>query len=197
MSRSRMQTTLGAVFVALALGGLDVAAQKEFSSANRSRGRAAVEHRSPDIHAVAAYYYSQRNHESRWLMIEAALSTTAETVFKRSDITLVTPEGREVSLATQKMVNDDVNRIKALLQNSQVVDHDVISYFTQRDRIENMKLFTLPFGDVVHDTFIVDRDRIAAGRLFFASPTGAWAKGTHALVIRHAKGAAEIPINLE
>jgi hypothetical protein len=197
MSLSRVQTTVAAVYVALALGGLDLAAQKEFSSANRSLGRAAVEYKDPHVQAVAAYYYSQRNHDSRWLMIEAALSTTAEQTFKRSDISLITPEGREVPLATQKMVGDDSNRISALLQNSRVLDHDVLSYFRQSDRTESMKLFTLPFGGVVHDSFVVDRDRVAAGRLFFASPTGAWARGTYALVIRHTRGAAEIPINLE
>jgi len=58
-------------------------------------------------------------------------------------------------------------------------------------------MFRLPFGPVVHNEFIVDRDRIAVGPLFFESPTGAWEKGTYALVVRHKNGTAELPINLE
>ena len=92
---------------------------------------------------------------------------------------------------------EDVSRIEQLLQNANVLSHNVASYFVQRDRIESMSLFTLPFGPVVHDSFVVDRNRVAVGPLFFESPTGAWEKGTYALIVRHSKGASELPIHLE
>jgi hypothetical protein len=193
----RWQTFLGSALAALTLGGAMLGAQTEFSSANRQRGRAAVEYRDKDIHIVAAYYYSQRNHESRWLMIETGVSTNEPTAIARDAIALRTPEGREIPLAGQRQVGEDVNRITALLQNASAVNHDVVSYFTQRDRVENMNLFTLPFGEVVHDDFVVDRHRVAVGRLFFAAPTGAWESGTYALVVRHSKGTAELPIALD
>ena len=182
---------------ALLLGAQALAAQEEFSSANRERGRAAVEYRDDDAHVVAAYYYSQRNHESRWLMIEAGVSTTELNTLERSAISLRTPQGREIALATQRRVGEDVSSIKQLLQNASTLGHNVASYFVQRDRIEDMRFFTLPFGPVVHDSFVVDRHRVAVGPLFFESPTGAWEKGTYALIVRHSKGAAELPIHLE
>jgi hypothetical protein len=182
---------------ALALAVPTLAAQEEFSSANRERGRAAVEFRDDDAHIVAAYYYSQRNHESRWIMIEAGVSTDDTIVIERSAIALRTPQGREIPLATQRRVGEDVSRIEQLLQNANVLSHNVASYFVQRDRIESMSLFTLPFGPVVHDSFVVDRNRVAVGPLFFESPTGAWEKGTYALIVRHSKGASELPIHLE
>ena len=188
---------LGLCGAALALSLQAVAAQQEFSPANRQRGKAAVEYRDSDVHIVAAYYYSQRNHESHWLMIEAAMSTNDPETIARDAIALRTPEGREIPLASQRRVGEDVNRVRRLLQNASTVDHDVVSYFVQRDRAESMNLFTLPFGDVVHDSFVVDRDRVAAGRLFFESPTGAWEDGTYALIVRHADGTAELPIVLE
>jgi len=60
-----------------------------------------------------------------------------------------------------------------------------------------MKFFTFPFRGVVHDEFIVDHNEVAAGPLFFESPTGAWEAGTYALVVRHPNGVAELPIRLE
>jgi hypothetical protein len=198
MSRLRQQTFLGlALCAAVVLSGQAVAAQEEFSSANRQRGRAAVEYRDADIHIVAAYYYSQRNHESRWLMIEAGLSTNELATIHRDAIALRTPQGREIPLATQRRIGEDVPRIEQLLQNAQVLSHNVSSYFTQRDRTESMRLFRLPFGDVVHDDFVVDRHRVAVGPLFFEAPTGAWEDGTYALVVRHENGTAELPIHLE
>jgi len=197
-SRWRVLTaaTVSSALLALVAPGV-TAQQQEFSPANRKIGKSAVEYHDKAIHVVAAYYYSQRNHGSRWLLIEAGVSTTQETVITRDAILLRTPQGREIPLATQSRIGEDVKRIEQLLQNARVVSHDVASYFTQRDRIEDMQLFRLPFGPVVHDEFIVDRDRVAVGPLFFESPRGAWERGTYALVARHSKGAAELPIHLE
>jgi hypothetical protein len=49
----------------------------------------------------------------------------------------------------------------------------------------------------VPSEFVVDHNEVAAGPLFFESPTGAWEDGTYALVIRHQDGTAELPIRLE
>jgi hypothetical protein len=198
MLRQRWLMVLGLTVcgAAMVLSGR-LAAQEEFSSANRQRGRAAVEYRDADIHVVAAYYYSQRNHESRWLLIEAGVSTDTSQVIERSDIALRTPQGREIPLASQRRIGEDVPRIEQLLQNAGVLSHNVAFYFNQRDRTESMRLFTLPFGGVVSDSFVVDRHRVAVGPLFFESPTGAWERGTYALIVKHEKGAAQIPINLE
>jgi hypothetical protein len=182
--------------VALAPAVSRVTAQEE-SSRSRSLGKAVVEYRDDAIQVVAAYYYSQRNHDSRWLLIESALSTADPATIHRTAIHLRTPQGRDIALADQRRVGDDVNAIQQLLQNARTVRHDVASYFVQRDRVESMQFFTLPFGGVVHDEFVVDRDRVAVGPLFFESPTGAWERGTYTLVVRHPKGIAELPIRLE
>ncbi len=200
MSQYRWQKalrwSLGAA-LALVLAQQGLAAQQEFSSANRDRGRAAVEYRDADAQIVAAYYYSQRNHDSRWLMIEAGVSTDDSNTIERSAIALRTPQGREIPLATQRRIGEDVPRIEQLLQNANILSHNVASYFAQRDRTESMRLFTLPFGPVVHDSFVVDRHQVAVGPLFFEAPTGAWEDGTYALIVRHSKGTAELPIRLE
>ena len=199
MFRHGMQMVLGVALCSalIAVGARPLEAQEEFSSANRQRGRAAVEYNDADIKIVAAYYYSQRNHESRWLMIETGVSASDVGTIDRNAISLRTPQGREIPLATQRRVGEDVGRIEQLLQNAKVVSHNVASYFTQRDRIESMNLFTLPFGPVVHDDFVVDAHRVAVGPLFFESPTGAWEDGIYALIVRHEKGTAQLPIHLE
>ena len=181
---------------AFALAGSHLAAQQEFHSI-RKLGQAAIQFKDKATHVVAAYYYSQRNHDSRWLYIQAAVSTTKETIIHRNEIVLRTPQGREIPLATQTRIGEDVKKVEQLLQNASVQSHNVASYFPQQDRVEDMQMFRLPFGPVVHDEFIVDRDRIAVGALFFEAPNGAWEKGTYALVVRHKNGTAEMPISLE
>ena|SRR5688500_7328214 len=196
----RYRRSIGPVWIVccavLAMAAPHLTAQ-EVSSSVKKRGKAVVEYRDKDIKVVAAYNYSQRNHDSRWLYIQAGLTTHDETIFKREAIALRTPDGRTIPLATQREVGEDTKRIEQLLQNATTVSHDIPSYFPQTYRTEDMQLFRLPFGRVVHDEFIVDRDRLAIGPLFFESPTGAWENGTYALVVRHGKGSVELPITLE
>jgi hypothetical protein len=181
----------------VATTGPQLVGQQEFSSANKKRGKAVVEYRDKTAHVVAAYNYSQRNHDSRWIVIQAAMSTSKGSTIRRSDIALRTPAGREIPLATQTRIGEDVRKVEQLLQNASVQAHDVVAYFNQRDRPEDMQLFRLPFGPVVHNEFITDRDHVATGPLFFESPTGAWERGTYALIVRHENGNVEMPINLE
>jgi hypothetical protein len=172
-------------------------AASQAASASTQIGKAVVEFNDAAIQMVAAYAYSQRNHGSRWLMFEVGLSTAKDSAIQRTAIVLRSPQGQEIPLATQRQVNEDINGVKALLQESSAVRHDVPSYFTQRDRVEDMRLFTLPFGPVVHDSFVVDRDRVAVGLFLFESPSRTWENGTYALIVRHAEGAAELPVRLE
>jgi len=185
---------LAGALACLAAGG--AAAQAEFPF-TRGLGRAAVQYRNDDMHVVAAYYYSQQNHDSRWLLIQAAVSTTRLTTIRRDAFMLRTPAGREIPLASQTRVGEDVQRIRLLLQNAATQRHNVTSYFNQRDRTTSMRFFTLPFGGVVHDEFVVDSHQVAVGDLFFEAPTGRWEDGTYALVVRHEDGQAEVPIELE
>jgi hypothetical protein len=197
MTRPRLLPLFGIAVALLLTLTSAVRAQRDFSSANRQRGRAAVEFSDKDIHIAAAYYYSQRNHDSRWIMIDAALSTTKRTTFRRDAIALQTPAGREVALATQTRVGEDTTNVERLLRHARVEGHDVLSYFPQREYTYPMRLFTFPFNGVVMSEFVVDRNEVASGPLFFESPTGAWEDGTYALIVRHQNGAAELPIRLE
>ena len=186
----------GMIGIAVMAATAAAAAQGEFPF-TRERGRAAVEYRNNDIQVVAAYYYSQREHDSRWLLIQTAVSTARLTTIPRSAFALRTPAGREIPLATQERFGEDVGRVRLLLQNASTTRHNVTSYFNQRDRIDSMRFFTLPFGPVVHDDFVIDAHRVATSDLFFESPTGAWADGTYSLIVRHEHGQAELPIVLD
>src|SRR4029079_6060308 len=127
----------------------------------------------------------------RWIVMQSALTTSSESIIHRGDIVLRTPQGSEIPLASQARVGDEVKKVEQLLQNAKVEAHDVLSYFKQQDRVEEMQLFRLPFGPVGHNEFIVDRDHVATGALCFESPTGAWEAGTYKLVARSENGTAE------
>jgi hypothetical protein len=182
----------------LLLGNVSLAAAQEdgvFPNTKR-RGQAEVEYRDSEIHVAVAYVYSQRNHDSRWLLIQVALSTTRNLTFDRKDIMLVAPGGRAVELSSQEQFAEDVNRIRTLLQNAAVTRHNVLAYFNQRNRAESMRLFAQNSGPVLTN-FVTDEHHVAVGDFYFASPTGSWEEGTHSLVIEKDGARAVLPIELQ
>ena len=188
--------TLLSVALSLSLAGT-AQAQNELFPHTKDWGRAAIQYKDDDIHLVAAYYYSQRNHDSHWLLIEAAVSTEERMTIHRDSIRLITPDGVEVTLAAQQRFGRDIPRVRLIIQNATTTRHDVRSYFNRRGRSESFRFFSLPGGPVVFDDFVVDSFRVAGGDLFFESPTGAWEDGTYTLIIEHEGVRAAVPIELE
>ena len=84
---------LMSLIVSFALLAGAAAQEDEFYPHTRERGRAAVEYDDDEIHVVAAYYYSQRQHDSPWLLIEAAVSTERVMDIHRDEIRLVMQTG--------------------------------------------------------------------------------------------------------
>ena len=166
-------------------------------------GRAVVEYEDDTIQVVAAYNYSQQNHDSRWLLIEIGVTTTDVARIKNGDITLVMPDGRSVAVAvaSQRAFSQDVQRTRLLVQNARLTRHlagRTSGYFLGR-RSERFQWFVVtPFEGIVTDFFDVDVHRTACGDLYFASLTGSWEEGTYSLVVQGAdETRAVLPIDLD
>ena len=164
-------------------------------------GRAVVEYEDDTIQVVAAYNYSQQNHDSRWLLIEIGVTTTDVARIKNGDITLVMPDGRSVAVASQRAFSQDVQRTRLLVQNARPTRYlagRTSGYFLGR-RSERFQWFVVtPFEGIVTDFFDVDVHRTACGDLYFASLTGSWEEGTYSLVVQGAdETRAVLPIDLD
>lgn len=194
----QIRRPLALLLLLFGCGFLAVGAAQEdnYYPHTEERGRAAIEYADDEIHVVAAYYYSQRHHDSRWLLIEAAISAERVMDIQRNDIRLVMPDGREVALASQRRFLQDLGRVRGLLQNASVTRHGVGGYFKGR-RGSELRFFALPFEGTVRDSIVVDPWRIGWGDLFFVSPTGLWEPGTYSLVVQHEELQAVLPIRLE
>lgn len=188
------------IFLAAGLtpaGAVALQVQDEFFPNTKEWGRAAIQYKDDEIQVVAAYYYSQRNHDSRWILIEAAVATERGMKIHRDTIKLITPEGRELTLATQRRFARDIRRVRPLVQNTTTSRHGIGAYFKGRRQSEPMRFYAFPGDPVVYDEFVVDQHRVVWGDLFFESPTGLWDPGTYTLVIQHEDVRAEVPIELE
>jgi hypothetical protein len=188
--------TLLTVVLSLTLAGT-AWAQNELFPNTKDQGRAVVEYEDDAIQLVAAYNYSQLNHDSRWLLIEAAVSTEERMTVPREAFRLITPGGVEITLAAQRRFSSDIQRTRLLVQNASTTRHGVTLYFNQRTQSENFQFFRLPNEPTVRRQFVIDDRRVAFGDLFFESPTGLWDAGTYTLVLEHEGVRAAMPIELE
>lgn len=187
----RRLTVLFAPVAAVALASGILSAQGRV----KQHGRAIVEYRSPDVHAVAAYEYSQRNHAGAWLLIEFAVQASHRIAIHRDEFSLIRPNEEVVRLATQEQFLEDHQELTQLQQNAKIWRRPLNSYF-RTPPLGTIRFFTAP-GAVVHDSAATNLDEVASGDLFFKSPTGRWEAGTYRLVLNHERAKAELPLTLQ
>jgi hypothetical protein len=177
------------------------AQQKEWSFPNtRSYGRATIQYRGQGVQVLVNYDYSQRNHNTKWLLIDLAIASRQRFVLNKDHIKLLTPKGRELGVAPQEAIIADSAGVTKLLQNAKVNRQPLLSYFSQRNGgpVEPIRFQTFPVGGgTVSPEVTVDNDHVSTGPILFATPEGGWEAGTYRLEITNDVAKAGLPIKLE
>ncbi len=136
--------------------------------------------------ASASYRYSQRHHDSPWLVITLGLAASEALTIRREDIVLVRPDGIAAPPATERERDLDIEGVRRLLDERSSWP-DRLSFAFPRSRIDR--------GFHRFDFGVEDSDRIpdrilriearggVRGDAFFVSPDGSWQTGVHALVV--------------
>ena len=160
-------------------------------------GAALSEYDDGHVHAVAAYYYSQRHHDSTWLLVELGFNSQRAVVLHRDRIELETPDGDVVPLSGHRRWQLDSSRATLLMQQVRPTRHQVRSYFKEIADITRLRFFIRPDDrSTIVDSMDSMSDQVLLGDLLFESPTGAWAPGRYVLAIGHERGVALMPIEL-
>jgi hypothetical protein len=191
-----------ALVVLLAAGATISAAQRPADDnafpRTKANGRATVEYRDERVQAVAIYDYSQRNHDTAWILVQIGVALRERGEVRRDSFSVTMAGGRTVPLATQEQFLADSPVITKLRQNAKIFQRDVIGYFPKSADGEYIRWFALPGEGTVRNPAIVPSEHgVVIGELYFRSPTLRWEAGTHRLVFDNTKGHAELPIRLE
>jgi hypothetical protein len=184
------------------LAGVAVSAQRPADDnafpRTKSNGRATVEYKDEKVQAVAIYDYSQRNHDTAWILVQIGVALAERGAVRRDSFSVTMAGGRSVPLATQEQFLADSQVITKLRQNARIFQREVISYFPKSADGEFIRWFALPGEGTVRNPAIVPSEHgVVIGDLYFRSPTLRWEAGTHRLVFDNDKGHAELPIRLE
>lgn len=187
-----------AIAVAIAVGTLAVAATPRAADGPQVKklGTAMIEYEDKPIHAVVAYEYSHRNHDTPWLFFDVALTTKERLSFDRSSFHLSTPANMTVALAPESRFIEDGAAIRKIRQNARIWNRNLSTYFIERPTA-TYRMFALPGDGVVTDAIVTDEYGPAAVTLFFESPERAWKEGSYTLTIDNGRAKAVLPIQLK
>src|SRR5689334_1885416 len=123
-----MRRTLGVVLgVGVLIGVASAGAEtQEFGFPNTKRlGRATVQFRDAQLQVVLNYEYSQRNHESAWLLVDFGARSERRLVLDREHFKLVSQAGEWFPVASQRHFVDAAKDIQSLRQNATVWRRDL------------------------------------------------------------------------
>ena len=136
--------------------------------------------------ASAEYRYSQRHHDSPWLVVTLGLAASEDLTIRREDIALVRPDGITVPPATGRERDRDIEGVRRLL-GGRANQPGSLSFAFPRSRIDR-GFHRFDFGveesDRIPDRVIEFEARAGVrGDVFFVSPDGSWPAGVHALAV--------------
>jgi hypothetical protein len=189
---------LAAIGVGILVGAVQPRAQQqEFGFPNIKRlGKATVQYRNPQLQVVLNYEYSQRKHDSAWLLVDFAARSEKRLVLDREHFKLVSQAGEWFPIASQRHFLEAANEIQSLRQNASVWRRDLSSYLGALAVRDRLKFFSLPGEGVIVTGALLDWDRNTFGELYFEMPRGAWESGEYALLIEHPQASIKLPISL-
>jgi hypothetical protein len=190
---------LGVLAIGILAGVVQTQAQVlEQAFPNTKRlGRAIVQYKDKQgLQVVLSYEYSQRNHDSQWLLIDFAARAEQRVILGREHFKLVSSTGDWFPVASQRHFLEGSRQIQAIRQNASVWRRDLGSYLGALERRESLKFFALPGEGVVITGAMLDKDRNTFGELYFEMPRGAWEQGDYALLIEHPQALVKLPLTL-
>jgi hypothetical protein len=151
----------------------------------------------PEAEVVVGYRYAQQNLGSDWLLLEIAATSppNQSARIERSNVSIKTPTGAVVPLATQSEFNEAYRGLQSSIRASDVV-RDPMDYWPPRKQNCGIRFFVAPGAGVSFDEVSVNDFRACQGKFFFNIPGGVQ-PGRYVLSIDFEESEIRIPIPLE
>ena len=160
-------------------------------------GKFILMNKGSEAETLIGYRYAQQNPGAPWLLLEAAVTSPPNqtATIKRENVSVTTPEGKTIQLATQKDVNEAWGVVMPIVNAADVV-RDPMNYWQPRRLTLLMRFFVAPGSGISYDEFSVNNFRVCEGRFLFEIPGGVQA-GRYVLTIGLEESEIIIPIPLE
>jgi hypothetical protein len=192
-SRKTHTLTFLALVALLAAGTVPQAFAAE--STVEQVGSAVVKYEGSNIQAAVGYRFADDTLGSKWLFLDfAATGTEGESVaIARTKISVQTPDGNTVPLATQKEFLDAYNQLRSEIARANIAGEPLDYWGGRRPCLLD---FFSSGTHVVQESAFVNVYRVCFGRLYFHVPGGVQ-PGKYVLVVGLKEGEMRIPFTLQ
>ena len=169
----RKLPVLGLLVVALiSLVGCSSAKPTDDPGVDRM-GKYILMQKGPETEVVVGYRYAQNSLGSDWLLLEVAMTSPPKqtAVIQREKVSVRTPAGATIPLATQREFNQAFGTLQSILRAADVV-RDPMDYWPPRKSTCAIRFFVEPGTAVSFDEVTVNDFRACQGRFLFNIPGG-------------------------
>jgi len=187
-------STLGLVMVAV-VGFVGCSSTTETEDPGIDRvGKYIVMNKGTQSEVAIGYRYAQQSLGSEWLVLEVAMTSPPNqtAVMRREKVSVKTPAGETVLLATQREFNEAYGTLQSMMRAADVA-RDPMNYWPPRKSICEIRFFREPGTSVSFDEVTVNDFRACEGRFLFNIPGGVQAD-RYVLTMDLDKSTVEIPI---
>ena len=149
--------------------------------------------------ATLGYRIAQESVGEEWVLLEVGLTVRAGTknlTFKRDNLSIKTPDGSTIRLATQQEFVE-AGYLRAL-NNRAKIQRDPINYFPgEANHACALHFFSNPSqgGGLSYDQVELSPDRGCVGRLYFHVPGGIKV-GQHWLIVKFGDSEVQVPFRI-
>lgn len=160
-------------------------------------GRYVVHSKTEHLDAVVGFRYAATHPGTQWLVLQFAATTpTGSSIsIPRSGISVMTPDGGQVPMATQAQFTDAYGMLQPVVHQARII-RDPMGYFPPNREPCDLDFFSAPGRAVTYDELNLDYHRACAGLIYFGLPSPV-APGRYTLVIRPKEGPeVRIPFTL-
>ena len=156
-------------------------------------GATAVVYKGPQADVALSYRFAKSNPAGNWLMLDTVMTGVAPIEIPRTAISVRTPDGRVMPLASQQEFGKAYPELAASIMRANAF-REPMGYLIPR-RVRRMEYFSEPGRHLVFASVWLDEWHNTYGRLYFQLPGGVH-KGSYALLIALPESQVTIPFTI-
>jgi hypothetical protein len=134
-------------------------------------GKTVVLYQDAKLDIVVSYRFAAQNPKGDWLFLDTFMTANQDPLaIKRAEVTLLTPDGTVIPLATQELFGSSFPRMAAAVARANAM-REPLGYLPPQ-RVRRLGFFTEPGKGLAFPEVWIDQWHNTLGRLYFQIPGG-------------------------